>query len=304
MRASLALVALIVVAAGCGSSTSSSKRGAPAAGSLAAFWRPPTGGQSVALIPGTSDYSPGNVRVSFVVVDPHGRVSATPHADVWVARSLRAKPFVHSVASLEPIGVPGVSSGADAKAIYVAHVRIPTPGHYQLVGRPIGGREHIAALGDIVVRPRSASPMVGTHAYPSRTPTLASTGGRTALLTTSVPPDRALLRTSIAGALAAHVPFVVTFATPRYCESRICGPVVDVVDNVRKQYAPKGVRFIHVEIYAQNNPSKGPNLWVRQWHLPGEPWTFLVGRDGTIKAKFQGSVSTRELADAIGRLLL
>jgi hypothetical protein len=285
VRASLALVALIVVAVGCGSSTSSSKRGTPDAGSLAAFWRLPGDGQSVALIPGTSDYSPGDVRVSFVVVDPHGRVSSTPHADVWVARSLRAKPFAHSVASLQPIGVPGVSTGADAKAIYVAHVRVPTPGHYQLVARPIGGQEHIAALGDLVVRERSESPMVGTHAYPSRTPTLASTGGRTA---------------SIAGALAAHVPFVVTFATPRYCESRICGPVVDVVDNVRKQYASKGVRFIHVEIYAQNNPSKGPNLWVRQWHLPGEPWTFLVGRDGRIKAKFDGSVSTRELEQAVG----
>jgi hypothetical protein len=82
---------------------------------------------------------------------------------------------------------------------------------------------------------------------------------------------------------------VVTFATPRYCESRICGPVVDVVDQVRKQYRNTRVRFIHVEIYEDNNPSKGPNRFVQQWHLPGEPWTFLVGRDGRIKAKFEGS---------------
>jgi len=146
--------------------------------------------------------------------------------------------------------------------------------------------------------------MVGSRAYPSDTPTLASTGGRTALLTTRVPPDRALLRTSIAAALAAHEPFVVTFATPRYCESRICGPVVDVVDHVRKQYAKTPVRFIHVEIYTDDNPNKGRNRWVAQWHLPGEPWTFLVGRDGRIKAKFQGSVSAHELGEAIRRLLL
>jgi glutathione peroxidase-family protein len=43
---------------------------------------------------------------------------------------------------------------------------------------------------------------------------------------------------------------------------------------------------------------------VREWHLPGEPWTFLVGRDGRIKAKFQGSVSVSELDAAIHRLLL
>lgn len=301
MRASLAVVALIVLAAGCSSSTSPS-RGGPEAGSLEALWR--SSGQSVALIPGTSDYSPGLVRISFLVVDPRGRVVAAPRARVWVARSLRAKPFTSTTAQLEPIGVPGVSTGADAEAIYVAHVRVPAAGHYQVVARPLGGKERIAGVGDLIVRARSASPMVGSRAYPSDTPTLASTGGRTALLTTRIPPDRALLRTSIAGALAAHEPFVVTFATPRYCESRICGPVVDVVDHVRKQYANTPVRFIHVEIYADNNPSKGRNRWVQQWHLPGEPWTFLVGRDGRIRAKFQGSVSTHELGEAIRRLLL
>jgi hypothetical protein len=300
VRASLAVVALILLAAGC-SSDSSSSRGAPKAGSLEALWR--SSGQSVTLIPGTSDYSPGVVRVSFLVVDPHGRVVATPRAQIWVARSRRAEPLTSSIARLEPIGVPGLSTGADAKTIYVARVRVPSAGHYQLVARPLGGKERIAALGDLTVRARSASPMVGSRAYPSRTPTLASTGGRTALLTTSVPPDRALLRTSIAAALAAHEPFVVTFATPRYCESRVCGPVVDVVNHVRKQYAQTPVRFIHVEIYKDNNPSKGQNRWVRQWHLPSEPWTFVVGGDGRIKAKFEGAVSMTELGQAIRQLL-
>ena len=302
MRASFALVALIFLAAGCSSSTGSSKRGAPDAGSLEALWR--NSGQSVSLIPGTSDYSPGVVRLSFLVVDPRGRVVSTPQARVWVARSLRGRPLTVGVARLEPIGVPGVSSGADARAIYVAHLRVPSAGRYLVVARPLGGTERIAALGDLVVHRRSTSPPVGARAYPSHTPTLASTGGRTAPLTTSVPPDRALLRTSIAGALRAHEPFVVTFATPRYCESRICGPVVDVVDRLRKRWAHTPIRFIHVEIYRDNNPSKGRNRWVREWHLPGEPWTFLVGRDGRIKAKFEGSVSTTELGEAIRRLLL
>jgi hypothetical protein len=302
VRASLAVIALIFLATGCSSSTSSSKRDAPKAGSLEAVWR--DSGQSVSLIPGTSDYSPGDVRVSFLVVDPRGRVVSRPRARVWVASSLQARPFATALARLEPIGVPGESSGADAKTIYVAHVRIPAAGKYQLVARPIGGRERIAGLGDVDVAQRSLSPMVGLHAYPSHTPTLASARGRVGELTTRVPPDRDLLRTSIADALAAHEPFVVTFATPRYCESRICGPVVDVVDQVRKEYVRTPVRFIHVEIYTDNNPSKGRNRWVRQWHLPGEPWTFLVGRDGRIKAKFQGSLSAHELGEAINRLLL
>jgi glutathione peroxidase-family protein len=43
---------------------------------------------------------------------------------------------------------------------------------------------------------------------------------------------------------------------------------------------------------------------MRQWGLQSEPWTFLVGRDGLVKAKFEGSVSAAELEAAIRRLLL
>jgi hypothetical protein len=96
---------------------------------------------------------------------------------------------------------------------------------------------------------------------------------------------------------------VVVFATPKFCESRTCGPVVDVVDSVRTRFAGKGIRFIHVEIYRGNNPQNGLNRWVREWRLPSEPWTFVVGRDGRIKAKFEGSVSSGELTAAV-RILL
>jgi hypothetical protein len=289
VRASLVAVALTLLAVGCGSTTSHSKRGAPERGTLEALWR--AAGQSVALIPGTSDYAVGVVRISFLVVDPRGHVVTTPRARVWVARSLEAKPFAETIARRE-------------LAVYVAHVRIAQPGRYQVVARPFGGRERIAGLGDVLVRRRSVSPAVGSRAYPSQTPTIASAHGRFSALTTRVPPDRALLRTSIARALAAHDPFVVTFATPRYCVSQTCGPVVDVVDRIRETYAHTPIRFIHVEIYTDNNPSKGRNRWVRQWHLPTEPWTFLVGRDGRIKAKFEGAVSAHELRRAIRRFLL
>jgi hypothetical protein len=120
------------------------------------------------------------------------------------------------------------------------------------------------------------------------------------LLTTRTPPDRALLRYSVAGSLAAHAPFVVVFATPKFCTSRTCGPVVDVVDYVRR-HSPSGIRFIHVEVYTRNDPRLGFNRWMRQWHLQSEPWVFLVGRDGRIKAKFEGSVSAAELAAAVRR---
>ena len=297
MRALLVVLALAALTAGC-SAKSDSERGAPRAGSLGALWK--NSGQSVALIPGTHDYSTGDLRISFLVVDNSGRVVAPPTARVWIARSLEARPFQQTLARLEPIGIPGVSTGADAPALYVARLRVPEPGKYYVLARPVGD-VRIGGIRDVLVKTRSATPAVGARAFPSQTPTLATTHGDLRKLTTSTPPDRALLRYSIADSLAAGVPFVVTFATPRYCTSRTCGPVVDVVEHARRRFERRGVRFIHVEIYADNDPRKGRNRWVAEWHLPSEPWTFVVGRDGRIKAKFEGSVSLRELDAAIRR---
>lgn len=297
MRVSVAVLALAALTAGCGSGRSD--RGAPA-GSLESLWQ--ESAQTVALIPGTNDYSPGDLRMSFLVVDNRGKLVAPPTARVWIARSLSAKPLQETVAHLEPIGVPGVSTGADAPTIYVAHFHVALPGKYYVLARP-NGKISIGGIRDLVVAKRSQTPAVGAAAYPSATPTLASTRGKIAKLTTRVPPDRALLRYSIADSLAAHAPFVVTFATPRYCTSRTCGPVVDVVDAVRRRFANHGIRFIHVEIYQDNDPAKGQNRWVHEWKLPSEPWTFLVGKDGLVKAKFSGPVSTGELARAIDGVL-
>jgi hypothetical protein len=79
---------------------------------------------------------------------------------------------------------------------------------------------------------------------------------------------------------------------------------VDVVDEVRRRHAGGPVRFIHVEIYEGNNPTQGFNRWVKEWGLPTEPFTFLVGRDGLIKARFEGTLSVRELDAAVRQHLL
>ena len=295
MRASLAVVLVTVLVAGCGSG-GSSQRSAVKPGTLDAIWR--RAGPAVALIPGTHDYAPGDVRISFLVVDQQGRVVARPRARVWIASSRSAVPFATSTATLEPVGLSG--SAKDVSSIYVTHLRVRKPGHYWIVARPVGGRP-IGGLRDVVVRRASQSPSVDAGAYPSKTPTLANAPFYR--LTTRRPPDLGLLHASVASSLRAHRPFVLVFATPRWCESRICGPVVDIVDAARRRFAGRGIRFIHVEIYRDNNPAKGFNRWVQEWHLPSEPWTFLVGADGRVKAKFEGAVSLPELSAAIRRYL-
>jgi hypothetical protein len=252
----------------------------------------------VALTPGDADFAPGDVRYSFLVIGNDGRVVLKPRASVWLARGLKEKPFQRATATLQPMGIPGVSAAPhDVPSIYVVQLRVPAAGTYWVLAKPQGSP--IAGLGNLVVQDRTVSPAVGAPAPRSKTPTLGTTGGRLAPLTTSTRPDRALYTTSVAQALAAHEPFVVTFATPKFCTSRTCGPVVDVVSHVRRQLAGTPVKFIHVEVFKNNNPANGYNRWIKEWKLQSEPWVFLVGGDGTIKAKFEGSVSAAELRAAI-----
>jgi hypothetical protein len=293
--AALSLV-ICFIAAGCGGSSSAKEE--PDAPTLEALWRAP--GEDVAIVPGSADFGPGNVRLTFLVVDGRGRVVTRPQAKIWLARSLESKPFAETTARSERIGIEGGES-ADVDAIFVTDLHLEQPGTYWLLAEPVGGRK-IQAVGNVVVRDKPVAPAVGDPAFPSDTPTLAN--AKLAQLTTSRVPDHELYRSSVKDALEAKAPFVVVFATPAYCTSRTCGPVVDVVSAVRNRHVGSQVRFIHVEVYEDNDPTKGENRWFKEWKLPSEPWVFLVGPDGKVRQRFEGTVSVHELDAAVKKYLL
>ena len=299
MRRTAALLLTSVLLAGCGGGGGSKPA---AAGTLDDFLARP--GPDVALVQGTSDYAVGELRVSFLVIDSKARMIQRPTARVLVGPSLDSQPVAATVARLEPIGLPGKSEAAagGARTIYVARFRLDKPGKYTLVAEPRGAQ--IQGIANLDVSRRPTAPAVGDRAIPSRTPTLESTNGDVAALTTATPPDLSLLRYSVRDSIHEHIPFVLVFATPKYCESRTCGPVVDVVKAVQRRFLGKNLRFIHVEIYKDNDPSQGRNRWVSEWRLPSEPWVFLVGADGRIKARYEASVSYGELVSAVRTELL
>lgn len=257
-------------------------------------------GADVALVLGSLDFAVGENRVSFLVVRNDGELVQAPTASVRYGAP-DADAVAQTEATLVPLGPHSHPEGAEAHDhaeatdLYVAHLETARPGRYWLVVDPQG--QSIQGVGSIDVRERTISPPVGTKAPPSDTPTLAD--GPAEELTTAKPPDVELLRYSIADSLADGVPFVAVFATPAYCRSRTCGPTVEVVQEVAKAREGSSIRFIHVEIYEDNDPQKGFNRWVREWRLPSEPWVFLVDGEGIIQAKFEGSVSVSELEDAV-----
>ena len=81
----------------------------------------------------------------------------------------------------------------------------------------------------------------------SDTPTLADVGGDVSKISTDPDPVPAFYETSIADAVAAEKPFVVAFATPKFCVTQQCGPTLDRLKPIAADHPD--VTVINVEPY-------------------------------------------------------
>lgn len=139
-------------------------------------------------------------------------------------------------------------------------------------------------------------PDVGEAAPRVHTPTAADVGGDLRKIDTRIPPDQ-MHKADLAEVLGKE-PVVLLFATPQFCQSRVCGPVVDEAEQVN-QADGKGVAFIHMEIYKDNNPSLGARPQVRAYHLESEPWLFVIDKHGIIRTRIEGAWGIPELERAL-----
>jgi hypothetical protein len=116
-------------------------------------------------------------------------------------------------------------------------------------------------------------------------------------LTSSATPNPGLYQMTVAEAMDSGKPTVITFATPAFCQTRYCAPVVESVAEVYETWADR-VNFIHLEIYKEFNPLVMADE-VEEWKLTSEPWTYVLDNEGVVVARFGGPVSPRELTIAL-----
>src|SRR5262249_46234875 len=138
----------------------------------------------------------------------------------------------------------------------------------------------------------SPTPAPGTPAPRSRNP-ITTDVSDLKTIDSSSPPDPRLHRVRIADAIVRRQPQVIVFASPQLCQSRVCGPVVDVVPTLIPTYGDR-VAFIHQEIWQTDAPDQFTPT-VKEWKLRSEPWIFVVDRNGTIRARFEGLTTRGEL---------
>ncbi len=207
-------------------------------------------------------------------------------------------------AAIESIGTESAfraqttANDPDAPAtVYVTELDFPTDGEWRIAALVKEGDEMTGTLlPSAVVGEFARIPRVGEKAPPIHTPTAEDVGGDLSQVTTRIPPDTQN-QVDFAEVLGKE-PVVLLFATPQFCQSRVCGPVVDVAEQV-KETGDDEAAFIHMEIFNDNDPNKGVRQQVRAFRLPSEPWLFVIDRQGTIRTALEGPFGPEQLTRAV-----
>ena len=242
----------------------------------------------------SSVFTVGTDRVAFGIVD-EGAQFVYGKTAVYVARTPEGKargPYLApaDVLLTEPAyrSKQAATETDPFSAVYAAQVPFDRPGAWSLLTVTRTAEGLTAAPQQIRVVREADDPVVsvGDRAPKVETDTLESAGGDVASIDTRQPPSK-LHERSFADVLGQK-PVALLFATPQLCQSRVCGPVVDVASQLKSRYGDQ-VEFIHQEVYVDNDPSKGLREPLKRFGLPTEPWLFVVGADGRVTARLEGS---------------
>jgi hypothetical protein len=249
---------------------------------------------SLQIAVATNDFPAGQPRIPFILFD----------GPTQVADAQQVKITAFDLANDPPVsGWQGEATNySDYEVPYwVVYPELPHAGNWGL-GAEITLADGTVTQGQFVVQVEESAgaPAVGSQPPASENRTL-ETEPDLAKLTSDPTPNEALYQMTIAEAMASGRPSVITFATPAFCQTEICAPVVDSVEAVYDELGEEA-NFIHVEVYKLFDPLTIADE-VSEWGLSSEPWTFVLDENGAVVARLGGPVSPEELTAALESLL-
>jgi hypothetical protein len=198
------------------------------------------------------------------------------------------------------------SVGGASKGLWVSQASFPETGGWgaQVTLDQASNEEPKVARMNFEVRPKFSAPGYDEPAVRSASLTDRDVNGDTSRICSNVPPC-AMHSTSIAAALAPGdflKPLIVLFATPALCTSATCAPELEAINQLRSTYAER-TNFIHIEIYQYPFENLKTAAAVDEWHLPSDPWTFIVDRTGIVRDRFEGAAPLDELEPSLKAVL-
>jgi hypothetical protein len=265
------------------------------------------------LTPSVFELEPGRNRFGFGAFDrtAGGQIADAPMA-LYVAPlggGPARGPFLAKTESLKvkpPFQSRTVADDPNAaRSVYVAHPKFRKAGVYRVMGLERLDTRLVVAVAEgrsrcgqalACVARTSRVPKVGDKAAFMHTPTVTDVAGHVRRIDTRDPPG-SMHDVDYADVLGKK-PVILLFATPELCQSRVCGPVVDIAEQVKAEH-PGEAAFIHMEIYNDNRVDHGFRPQVLRWRLPTEPWVFAIDRRGRVAARIEGAFSARELERAL-----
>ncbi len=266
------------------------------------------GGGSTEVGLATSVFTVGESRLAFGMISDQGQFVYGPTV-VYVAPTPEDPAEGPFVAPADVLVTQGryrsrqaAEEGDPFAAVYEAQVPFDQKGPYAVLAVTQTGSTFVAAPASVQVNTKKADeiPDVGEPAPKVQTDTLASVKGNEDMLDTRVPPSD--MHAESFDEVVGTKPVALLFATPQLCQSRVCGPVVDVALQLKAKYGDQ-VEFIHQEVYAENDPQVGLRQPLQDFKLRTEPWLFVVGADGNITARLEGSFGLRAFEDALNTAL-
>tara|TARA_Y100000590_G_scaffold466706_1_gene643009 strand:+ start:462 stop:1325 length:864 start_codon:yes stop_codon:yes gene_type:complete len=254
------------------------------------------------------EFYPGKIRIPFQLMtresDPieNANVMATittiNQTPAFTINNINAKYLaIIEQDSSNPIALAGF------QGLYVLDdVDIPSEGYWEAtleIELPTQKDTQYAQLAFEVVDTTNA-PRPGDAAIPATNPTFKTLEGL-ARISTHPTPNPSFYKMTITRALEEPKPLVLVFATPGYCTTRMCGPVLDVVEAIHRKH-PHSTNFIHVEPFDLDTVRREGKLsWVeaaRMWNLSTEPWVFVI-KDKLVLSRFEGLFAEAELEDKL-----
>jgi hypothetical protein len=319
MRIALMAVAAVFVA-GCGDDSGSGDEQAPPPARAQDF--PKASGKTLqgllgdlgsgpVLAPSNAEFRTGTQRVGFALFRPDRSQITDASVALYTAPAGGGPvkgPYLAKYESLEVRPqFQSRQTAADpdaAKSVYTAEIPFDKPGRYDLVGiAKQGGKLVVAtpASAGILVKDAAKDriPVVGSTPPRIHTPTEASVGGDIASIDTRLPPS-SMHEADFADVLGEK-PVVLLFATPQLCQSRVCGPVVDIAEQVKAKTENDDVEFIHMEVFRDNRIDRGIRPQLAAFNLASEPWLFVMNGSGKVVTRIEGAFSERELDEAVAK---
>ena len=113
-----------------------------------------------------------------------------------------------------------------------------------------------------------------------------------------------LYQISVSDALQNEKPTVIVFASPAFCTNAVCGPQVEVLSMLSRDY-PDQADFIHIDLFTNPQEIQGDlsraksSPLLAEWGLVSQEWTFVMDRNGKVVGRFENFVPQEELEPAL-----